>query len=245
MIIYGLIGKKLDYSFSRDFFKEKFRLEGIDADYQNFEVDRPEAAIEILKTTPNLAGLNVTIPYKESIIPFLDEVDEIATEIGAVNTIQIVSQGTVLMTKGFNTDWLGFLDSISAEKWAGLSHAVILGSGGASKAIQFALRSKGVHFDVISRKSEGKKVGYSEASDLISKCDLLVNCTPLGTWPDVTSCPEIPYIKVSLGLLAYDLVYNPVETEFLKRCKTAGAEIQNGLPMLKAQALRAWQIWNG
>ncbi len=240
MKLYGLIGKTLIYSFSKEYFTKKFEAESIkDSEYGLFELDHIYQ-FSALISTHTFSGLNVTIPYKESVIPFLDELDEYAREIGAVNTISF--DGSQL--KGYNTDIIGFEESIL--KLIGdqdIEFALVLGTGGASKAIQFVLHKLCIKPTIASRTSGD--IAYSEINkELLEKHKLIINCTPLGTYPDVDKCPDIPYKYLSEKHLLFDLVYNPEKTLFLKHGEEAGCKIMNGLPMLKGQAEAAWKIWN-
>lgn len=240
MKLFGLIGKTLEHSFSRDYFLDKFKTEGNrDADYQFFEIDEIRTFPEIIKLIPKLYGLNVTIPYKSTIIPYLQELDEKARRIGAVNTIQFLPNG---LLKGWNTDYLGFRDSILPLLKPHHTTALIFGDGGASKAVQIVLRDLSIAYTVISRHGDTQYKDVDAA--MIKEHALLINCTPLGMFPDVKSCVDIPYAAISDSHLVYDLVYNPEETRFLNKAKIQGATIKNGLEMLHLQAEAAWKIWN-
>ena len=234
---YGLIGKNIDYSFSVKYFSQKFNDEKIiDSEYVNFDLREIEDFnnLEILK----INGLNVTIPYKEKIITYLDEVDKAASIIGAVNTIAKKDNKLI----GYNTDYIGFIKSFKNN--LNFKNALILGTGGASKAIQYALNIKNINFDIGSRKNNKKYISYDLINKKIKDYDLIINTTPLGTFPDVSKKPKINYKLINENHFCYDLIYNPEKTSFLKECERKGARIMNGLEMLKSQAEESWIIWN-
>ena len=240
----GLLGRNISYSFSRSYFKNKFEKEGIiDCSYENFDLERIELLASTIKANPNLKGLNVTIPYKEEVIPFLDKLDQKAKEIGAVNTIKITTEGHLI---GYNTDCYGFENSLSPLLNSKHKSALILGTGGASKAIAYSLKKLGIAYQYVSRsKSEHVSYTYSDLTEKIIKAhSIIVNCTPLGTFPNVEDCPNIPYSGITKIHILYDLIYNPEETTFLKHGKTRGATICNGQKMLELQAEKSWSIWN-
>lgn len=240
---FGLIGKNIDYSFSRGYFSEKFKNENLEHTYQNFDIDTINSFSKIIENTPNLKGLNVTIPYKETIIPFLDKLEKKATKIGAINTIKLTKKGKLI---GYNTDYYGFKKSIEPYIKSYHKKALILGTGGASKAIAFALKKLKIPFDYVSR-SESDLVKYTYSSltkNIISEYQIIINCTPVGTYPNLNVCPQIPYEAINSNYLLYDLIYNPEETKFLTLGKLKGAKICNGLRMLELQAEKAWEIWN-
>ena len=239
---YGLIGFPLAHSFSHRFFTEKFRNEQIDAEYLNFEIEDVSHICEIVRNNPQLKGLNVTIPHKESVIPFLDEISDEAKKIGAVNTIKI-DNGKLI---GFNTDYIGFKNSISPLLHPDTHQcALILGTGGASKAVAHALSDLGLEWKYVSRTKNGNRLTYSELnSEILSHYTVIINTSPVGTFPKIDECPPIPYEYLTPSHLLYDLVYNPAETLFLKKGKERGAVFKNGLEMLELQALEAWKIWN-
>ena len=248
MNIYGLIGFPLGHSFSKGYFTEKFEKMGLSDThiYEKFELENINDFPALLKAqSPNLRGLNVTIPHKQNVIPFLDVVDDAALKIGAVNTIKIMEDGT---TKGFNTDYWGFRWTL--EQWADFQEikpkkALILGKGGAAKAIIQALQDLGLETQCVSRKKEADTFTYDELTETIMKEHLfIVNTTPLGMFPKVDSFPKIPYNLLTNEHLLYDIVYNPLETMFLKK----GLEhrvrgVHFGLKMLHGQAEKAWEIW--
>jgi shikimate dehydrogenase len=246
--MYGLIGYPLDHSFSKDFFKRKFVDEQNRNDqYHNFPLKDINEFPELIRSRPNLKGLNVTIPYKEKIIPYLDQVDPVAFEIGAVNTIRFIHKGKNRLLKGYNTDAYGFRRSLEEIlpydlKIAG---ALILGTGGASKAVAFSLRQMNIPFDFVS-SSFKTPLGYASLTKEIMKDHtLIVNTTPLGTFPKVEEFPAIPYETINETHILFDLVYNPAITSFLRKGQEQGATICNGLKMLEYQALKSWEIWNG
>ncbi len=239
---FGLIGKNIGYSFSKTFFSQKFEREKLPHSYENFDIPSFDFFPNILSKNEDLKGLNVTIPYKEVVIPMLDSLDEEAKKIGAINTIK-VSKNKKL--KGFNTDHYGFRKSLEEFLPLQRKTALILGTGGASKAVAFALDSLDFEYKFVSRKENHNVFSYCSLDhSTIEKYLLIINCTPLGTFPNITDCPEIPYQFVSKNHLLFDLIYNPSETEFLKRGKLKGAKTSNGLKMLEFQAEKAWEIWN-
>lgn len=236
---YGLIGYPLSYSFSPAYFAEKFKNESIvDADYQAYPLARIEDIDKLLSN--DIDGFNVTIPYKEQILNYLDEVSEAAKAIGAVNTVKIVDG----KLKGYNTDVYGLQNSLyTLLDGACVDHALILGTGGASKAAQFVLDRMGIDFKMVSRKD--KYLTYSQLDETImAQYKLIINTTPLGTSPDIDSCPTIPYEFLNDSHFAFDLVYNPEKSLFLTQAEKQGASILNGLSMLYDQADKAWEIWN-
>lgn len=238
---YGLIGKRLDYSFSQAFFTEKFTAEGINAVYENIEIPEIEAIRQVIDRG-GFSGLNVTIPYKESIIPFLDELSAEAMAIGAVNTVSFHNGKTT----GHNTDAFGFHQSIKPFLTNKHERALILGTGGASKAISFVFKAIGVDVITVSRNPEGEKQFPYEAINeyMVRACGVVVNCTPVGTFPDVDKCIPFPFEFLTPDHLVIDLIYNPQQTLFLRRSAENGATTLNGLSMLREQALKAWEIWN-
>lgn len=240
--IYGLIGKNIAYSFSKQFFTEKFEKEKLsNSIYKNFDIQTIKEFKICLKNNPEIKGLNVTIPFKEEIIPYLDKMSSKAKKIGAVNTIHITNKGHL---KGYNTDAYGFEKSIEPLLNKGHKKALILGTGGASKAIAYALKKLHIKYQFVSR-GESEKYQYDSltAAD-IKNHQIIINCTPLGTHPNVEKCPEIPYDAITKNHILYDLVYNPKETLFLKKGKEMGAQIINGEKMLILQAEKSWRIWN-
>lgn len=238
---YGLVGKDISYSFSRNYFKNKFELENINANYQNFDLKDLSNFREIVAQEKNLKGLNITIPYKETVMQFLDQLDEQAAKIGAVNTIQIKNRKLV----GYNTDCFGFMKSLFPLLEKQHTEALILGTGGASKAIAFALHSLGIEYKFVSRKKSSNNFTYQELSkEILEKYFLIINTTPLGTYPNLDQAPALPYQFLDHRHLLYDLVYNPPLSTFLANGKVKGCKISNGQKMLEYQAERSWQIWN-
>ena len=240
---YGLIGYPLSHSFSKKYFTEKFQKENIsDSEFHAFSIEKIELLPQLVKDNPSLKGLSVTIPYKESVIPFLDELDETAKKIGAVNCIKI-SEGKLI---GYNTDAYGFRQSIKPFLESHHERALILGTGGASKAVYHVLKEIGIDCFFVTRNKSGEnQFTYEEVNEnMLNAFKLIVNATPLGMFPNVDACPAIPYQFISSSHLLFDLIYNPTETEFLKRGKSQGAAIVNGLSMLHQQAEEAWRIWN-
>ncbi len=240
---FGLIGKNIDYSFSKSHFTEKFKNEGLTHRYANFDIQTIEEFANIIKSTKNLKGLNVTIPYKEAVIPYLNKLDKRAKKIGAVNTIKVSKKGKLI---GYNTDYYGFKKSIEPYLKSHHKKALILGTGGASKAIAFALKQLGKDYHFVSRTaSDTSKYTYETLSeDIILEHQIIINCTPLGTFPNINACPDIPYDAITKEHLLYDLIYNPEETKFLSIGQLKGAIICNGHDMLELQAEKAWEIWN-
>lgn len=243
MDLYGLIGHPLGHSFSKDFFNQKFQSENIDAQYLNFDIPTIELLNEVL-TRQQIKGLNVTIPYKEKVIPFLDELSEEAKSIGAVNVIKVYQQENKIRLKGFNTDVIGFTESLQPLLNPTHKKALILGTGGASKAVQFGLQQLNIETLFVSRRSCDNTLIYSQLTPKVMKeHTVVINCTPVGMHPHTDECPEIPYEFIGEGHILYDLVYNPEETLFLKKGKAVGATTKNGLEMLLLQAKAAWNIW--
>lgn len=243
----GLIGFPLTHSFSAKYFADKFENESIKGfTYENFEIPKIEDFPDVIKNNPEIIGLNVTIPYKEQIIPYLDELDEEAKEIGAVNTIKVIRTKDGVKLKGYNTDIYGFRETLKPLLKMNHYKALILGTGGAAKAVEYVLRKIGLSVLYVSRnpKSEKEKI-YDELNAFAVKdFPVIVNSTPLGMHPKVDVCPAIPYEALSEDNLLYDLIYNPAETLFMKKGAEQGAITQNGLGMLKLQAEKAWEIWS-
>ena len=239
---FGLLGKNINYSFSRGYFKDKFETNKLDCSYNNFDLETIEDFKFLKSTESQLSGLNVTIPYKQKVIPYLDAIDSEAQEIGAVNTIKI-ENGKLT---GYNTDHYGFEHSLKPHLKPGHKRALILGTGGASKAIAYALNKLGISYEYVSR-TQSSAVKYTYDSLFINGIEdyqIIINCTPLGTFPDVTKCPQIPYEQLTSNHLLFDLIYNPEETLFLKNGKKKNATILNGLEMLRLQAEKSWDLWN-
>ena len=243
--LYGLLGYPLGHSFSRNYFNNKFEAEDIDAEYINFEIPDINMLMEVISEYYNLNGLNVTIPYKEQVIPFLDELDEDAANIGAVNVIKIIHKNNDLILKGYNSDVVGFCDSISPLIKPHMKKALILGTGGAAKAVCYGLKKLGIESQFVSRKKTENTISYPEINqDIIDEHHIIVNTTPLGMYPNVDDCPDIPYELLTEKHLCYDLLYNPDETLFMKNAKGYGATVKNGLEMLLLQAFVSYEIWN-
>ena len=242
---YGLLGYPLGHSFSRNYFNQKFEAERIDAEYLNFEIPEIKEIKNVIKENPELNGLNVTIPYKEQVIPYLDDLDEDARLIGAVNVIKF-SKGLFgkVKLKGYNSDIIGFKQSIEPLLKEHHRKALILGTGGASKAVFQGLKQLGVASTFVSRKAKEYCITYEEITPkLMEQYTVIVNTTPLGMYPNVNACPDIPYDLLTSDHLLYDLLYNPDETLFMRKGKEKGAVVKNGLEMLLLQAFAAWEIW--
>ncbi len=239
---YGLIGKNIEFSFSRKYFAEKFKKENLNAEYINFDCQNIEGVKKLLEKENQPNGYNVTIPYKQAIMPFLQEINKHAQSIGAVNTIKRLPDGRL---KGYNTDYLGFRKAIRPLLGKTHQKALILGTGGSSKAIAYALELEDINYDFVSRTPNKEQLGYDQLNAaLLSKYTIIVNCTPLGTYPAVDKAPPIPYHLLSAEHLLFDLVYNPEETKFMKEGAARGALTTNGFKMLQLQAEAAWGIWN-
>lgn len=239
--MYGLIGKPLGHSFSADFFNKKFAEERIPEHYSLFPLDSIDCLPKLLNSHPDLKGLNVTIPYKQQVIPFLDSIDKDAKEIGAVNVIKINQDGSL---KGYNSDAIGFHESIAPLLDSHMKRALVLGTGGASKAVCYVLKKLGLEVLSVSRTAHNSIISYNELTpEIMSTHLVIVNTTPLGMWPEIQNAPAIPYHLLSPRHLCYDLVYNPAVTTFMKLSSEAGATVKNGLEMLHLQALAAWKIW--
>ncbi|HET6990414.1 MAG TPA: shikimate dehydrogenase [Bacteroidia bacterium] len=249
MRLFGLIGFPLSHSFSEKYFTEKFQRSTIsDTNYKLFPIESIEKFPQLISENPDLVGLNVTIPYKEKVIPFLDELSEIAKVVGAVNTIEFKIQNSKFKIIGHNTDVHGFRQSLKPFLTSAHDRALILGTGGASKAVEYVLKQIGVECIFVSREKKNIPyktiLAYEELNSyVINSCKLIVNCSPVGMFPNVNEFPEIPYESITNEHLLYDLIYNPAETEFLKKGKLHGAQTMNGLDMLKMQAEKAWEIW--
>lgn len=238
---YGLIGYPLGHSFSKIYFTEKFQKEGLSSTYELFPLSAITEFPELIEGNPELRGLNVTIPYKESVMTYLTDLSPEAKAIGAVNVIKI--DGYRLT--GYNTDYIGFRDSLKPMLRDEITEALVLGSGGASKAVCHALRVLGINPTVVSRHPSEGMIGYKDiTSEVMAKNLLIVNTTPLGMAPNVDTAPDIPYHLLSGRHICYDVVYNPSETLFMKKGAAAGANVKNGLEMLHLQAENAWKIWN-
>lgn len=247
---YGLIGFPLIHSFSKTFFNQKFQAESIRARYDNFEIASIDLFPALLADTPSLAGLNVTIPYKEKVIPYLDDIDPLAARAGAVNVIKIIrdKRGKLLENRrlvGFNSDVAGFTDSIRPLITDSRHRALVLGTGGAAKAVCVGLDMLDVEAQLVSRTRRPGVLAYADLTpDIIASHKVIVNTTPLGMYPHVDEAPDIPYEALTADHLCYDLLYNPDVTLFMKKARANGAEVKNGLEMLLLQAFLSWEIWN-
>jgi shikimate dehydrogenase len=242
--MYGLIGNPLGHSFSAKFFNEKFRKEGIEESYNLFPLPDILCVNEMLRENKELKGFNVTIPYKEQIIPLLDSISKEAAEIGAVNVVRVDNYEGKQWLSGFNTDVIGFRESIRPLLRPEMKKALVLGTGGASRSVVYALSNMGIRVTLVSRAKNENTITYSELTkDIIESNLIIVNTTPLGMWPEIDRCPDIPYQFITDRHVCYDLVYNPEETKFLIKSKEKGAVIKNGIEMLHLQALAAWDIW--
>ena len=240
---YGLIGFPLGHSFSQRYFAEKFQKEGIEnCSYANFPIEKIEKIEEVLHEHPDLQGFNVTIPYKQAIIPYLSKLSREAETIGAVNCVRRTPEGLI----GYNTDAYGFQRSLNTLLNGGHpERALVLGTGGASRAIKFVLSEANIPFDTVSRKAQGADYTYEMLTEEVIRAHrLIVNCTPLGTFPKTDECPDLPYEAIGPSHFLFDLVYNPPLTEFLRRGQQHGASIRNGYEMLVGQAELSWEIWN-
>lgn len=238
---YGLIGKDISYSFSKGYFARKFEaMKLANHSYENFDLPQIEA-FEQLRSEANVAGFNVTIPYKESILPYLTDIDDTAAKIGAVNTIKVVQDGLI----GYNTDAYGFQKSLEPHLEAHHKKALVLGTGGASKAVLYVLDLLNIKATSVSRSPDHDQIGYDDLTqDILEDHLLLINCTPLGTYPDVDRKPSVPYDFITDKHLLFDLIYNPSQTAFLKEGENKCATICNGHRMLELQAEKSWEIWN-
>lgn len=240
---FGLIGKNIHYSFSKKYFTDKFEHHFFDnCHYKNYDLESIREFPKLVEETKGLVGLNVTIPYKETIIPYLDKVDKKAKKIGAVNCITVSKKKKL---KGYNTDYYGFKKSLKPLLKKHHTKALILGTGGASKAIAFALKKMNIEYDFVSRNPNEYEFSYKElTAEIFAEYTIIINATPVGTHPNVKDCPALDYSLFTSQHIAYDLVYNPEKTAFLKQAKAHGATIKNGYEMLVFQAEKAWEIWN-
>jgi len=245
-MLYGLIGRQLSHSFSEKYFSKKFEKEKIEGvKYKNFPLENINQIVDLLAKNTDLKGFNVTIPYKEQIIPFLDELSLEAKKIDAVNTVKIIKKENKTILKGYNTDVYGFENSLIPKINQYHQKAIILGTGGASKAVMFVLDKNNIKYIQVSRKKTNNYFTYNELDkDIILSNQIIINTTPVGTFPEINDFPEINYNFLNNNHLLYDLIYNPSETKFLYFGKKQGAKIINGLKMLELQAEKAWEIWN-
>ena len=247
MKTFGLVGYPLGHSFSQVYFTKKFATENIDAQYLNFQIEDIALFPEKVLTLDGLSGLNVTIPYKQKVMQYLDEIDETAQKVGAVNVVKIIRNGSKMRLLGCNSDVVGFENSLRPLLKPCHTRAYILGTGGASKAVRYVLEKLNISYQFVSRNADADNniLSYQQLTDqLVESHKLIVNCTPLGMSPKIDACPDIPYQAIGAEHLCFDLIYNPEETLFLKKAKQQGATIKNGLDMLIGQAVRAWEIWN-
>lgn len=244
-VLFGLVGRNISYSFSKEYFSKKFSALGLEHHkYVNFDLKTISAFPEIIHQYKFLLkGMNVTIPYKQDVFLHLDKVHKIARKVGAVNTIKFTKKGKL---KGYNTDVIGFENSISPLLKEHHTKALILGTGGASKAIAYVLKKLGITFSFVSRRPKKKKhIAYAALNEhLLTTHTVIINCSPVGTYPKIDKCPDIPYEFLSKEHLLYDLIYNPEETLFLKKGREKGTTIKNGYEMLELQAEASWKIWN-
>ena len=242
---YGLIGYPLGHSFSISYFNQRFQDEGIDAVYENFEIPQIENLVEVLNVNPELKGLNVTIPYKEKVLNYLDNVSPEARAIGAVNVIKVDHDGNDITLTGYNSDVIGFTKSIEPMLQRYHKKALILGTGGASKAINYGLKSLGLETVYVSRYERPGTICYKDITpEVVKEYNVIINCTPVGMFPKTDKCPDLPYEAMDNHTILYDLIYNPDETLFMNRGKQYGATVKNGLEMLLLQAFASWDFWN-
>jgi len=243
---YGLIGYPLGHSFSIGYHNQRFADEGINAKYINFEIPNIEQLYEVLSQNPELKGLNVTIPYKEKVMEYLDYISPEARAIGAVNVIRVVHEGSKIVLRGYNSDVIGFVQSIGPMLESYHKKALVLGTGGASKAIAYGLKSLGIDPVFVSRYERPGTIQYQSITpDVVHEYNVIVNCTPLGMFPKIDACPALPYEALDERNILYDLIYNPDETLFMKKGAERGAAVKNGLEMLLLQAFASWEFWNG
>lgn len=242
---YGLVGYPLGHSFSMGYFNEKFKNEAINAVYENFEIPDIQDITTVIGSNPDLAGFNVTIPYKEKVMDYLDYTAPEAAEIGAVNVVKVTHNGERAVLKGFNSDVVGFVNSIKPLLRPLHKKALVLGTGGASKAVEYGLRKLGLETIKVSRTEKDNTITYGQVTpELLSEYKVIVNCTPCGMAPHFDECPNLPYDSIDDSFLLYDLIYNPEETLFLRKGKEKDATVKNGLEMLLLQAEEGWDIWN-
>ena len=242
---YGIIGYPLGHSFSPGFFNEKFRNEGINAVYERYELSQIDLLPEIIASNPELCGLNVTIPYKQQIMQYLDELSEEAREIGAVNVVKVTHNGKNVHLKGFNSDVIGFSRSIEPLLEKHHKKALILGTGGAAQAIDYGLKQLGLETIKVSRYERPDTIQYDKITpDVIKEYKVIINCTPIGMYPNTEECPNLPYEAMDSQHLLYDLIYNPDTTLFMKKGMERGAVVKNGLEMLLLQAYASWEYWH-
>jgi shikimate dehydrogenase len=244
--LFGLLGRNISHSFSPGYFNEKFRKEKIGAEYVLFDLPSVTEMKTVIEMHPDLEGFNVTIPYKKEVFALLDHVDKTAAAIGAVNAVKVERAGEKPVLTGYNTDTVGFKNSLlPLLSGKSVRKALVLGTGGASKAAEYVLKELGISYSLVSRRRSAGNLTYDDLTpELIEDTLLIVNTTPLGMLPNIDTFPQIPYEALTSEHVLYDLVYNPLETEFLKKGKQQGAVTKNGLEMLHLQAEAAWEIWN-
>jgi shikimate dehydrogenase len=248
MRLYGLIGYPLSHSFSAKYFAKKFESENIsDADYRLFPLKDITEVTSLIKLQPDLKGFNITIPHKVAILPYLDHISDAAKSVGAVNCVKIERNKSGIILTGYNTDIYGFRESLVPALKPIHKNALVLGTGGAARAVCYTLQELAIHFTLVSRTGNEEEIlNYSQLNNkIISDNLLIINTTPVGTFPDIDKCPNIPYILLSNKHLLFDLIYNPTETKFLKLGREAGAATFNGSKMFELQAEKSWEIWNG
>lgn len=240
---FGLLGRNISYSFSKGYFTDKFKAENVPGcTYENFDLANISEFPALIANTPDIKGINVTIPYKEEVMVHLNSLSKKAGRIGAVNTIKVTRKGKL---KGYNTDYYGFKKSLQPLLAAHHQRALILGTGGASKAIAFALEELGIDYTFVSRSSKENTIPYTRINGTtFNNYQIVINCTPVGTSPDTDAWPDIPYDFFTDRHIAYDLIYNPAQTQFLQKAKANGAIVKNGHEMLVFQAEKSWEIWN-
>lgn len=245
MQTFGLVGNPLGHSFSQDYFTKKFDKENIEAQYLNFQIEDISMLGDKVLSVPGLRGFNVTIPYKQAVIPYLDTIDEVAQKVGAVNVVKVEDGAGKRKLSGYNSDVVGFENSLRPLLKSCHASALILGTGGASKAVRYVLEKLGIEYRYVSRTPSDNVYSYGQLTpEIISHNKLIVNCTPLGMSPKVDACADIPYSAIGPQHLCFDLIYNPETTLFLQKAHEQGAIVKNGLDMLIGQAERAWEIWN-
>jgi shikimate dehydrogenase len=243
---YGLIGYPLGHSFSIGYHNQRFADEGINAKYINFEIPNIEQLIEVLSQNPELKGLNVTIPYKEKVMEYLDYISPEARAIGAVNVIRVIHEGSKIVLRGYNSDVIGFVQSIEPMIESHHKKALVLGTGGSSKAVCYGLKSLGIEPVLVSRYERPGTIQYESITpDVVAEYNVIVNCTPLGMFPKTNACPNLPYEALDERNILYDLIYNPNETLFMRKGAERGASVKNGLEMLLLQAFASWEFWQG
>lgn len=243
---YGLIGYPLGHSFSISYHNQRFADEGINAKYYNFEIPSIDDLPAVLGSNPELKGLNVTIPYKEKIIPFLDYISPEARAIGAVNVVRVTRNGKETILRGYNSDVIGFTQSIDPMLEDYHKKALVLGTGGASKAVAYGLKTLGIEPVLVSRYQREGTIQYEQITpEVVQEYNVIVNCTPIGMYPKTEECPQLPYEALTERNILYDLIYNPDETLFMRKGAERGANVKNGLEMLLLQAFASWEFWQG